>query len=256
MNAGPVSTVTPVIPVMRRMLIASAILVLSLSFFLFLFPTRTETLFAWTIAVPLTAAVLGGSYLASAAMTFVASREEVWARARVAVPGVILFTILTTIVTFIHIDKFHLGAANWFTRFVTRVWILVYILDPIAFSYAFVRQSRLRRVDPPRLDPLPAWYRGALAGVGGVMLIIGAAMLLAPAAIIPRWPWELTPLTSRAIGAWGVGIGFVALHAVWENDWTRLRGMVISLALLGVIQLINLLRFPDALDWSTTAAML
>lgn len=248
--------VTSILAGMRRMLFASTVLVLLISFFLFLFPTRTETLFAWTIGVPLTAAFLGANYLASAFMTLLAARETVWARARVAVPGVILFTLLTTIVTFIHLDKFHLDSPGLFTRFVTWVWIAVYVLDPIFFTYAFVRQMRQPQVDPPRAAVLPGWYRLALLVVGAPMLLVGAVMLLAPAAVIGRWPWELTPLTAQAIGAWGVGIGFVVVHSAWENDWSRLRGMVVALALVGALQLVNLLRFSQAVEWGGATAIL
>ncbi|WP_374687563.1 hypothetical protein [Promineifilum sp.] len=255
MTTGAVTDATRLLPVMRRMLYASTILVISISFFLFLFPARTETLFAWTINPPLTAAVLGASYLASAPMTYLAARETVWARARVAVPGVILFTALTTLATFIHLDRFHLDAPNLFTRFVTWVWLLVYILDPIFFSYALFRQTRPPQVDPPRLAPLATWYRLALVALGAPMLLFGALMFIAPARAIPLWPWELTPLTCRAVGAWSVGIGFVILHAAWENDGARLRGAAVALCLLGLLQLFNLVRFAGTLDWGRTSAI-
>lgn len=255
MSNGAVANATRLLPVMRRMLYASTILVIAISFFLFLFPARTETLFAWTINPPLTAAVLGANYLASAPLTYLAAREQLWARARVAVPGVLLFTALTTLATFIHIDRFHFDSPNLFTRFVTWVWIIVYVLDPLFFSYALFRQMRLPQVDPPRLAPLATWYRLALVLLGAPMLLLGALMVVAPARAIPLWPWELTPLTCRAIGAWSVGIGFVLLHAVWENDGARLRGAAIALCLLGLLQLVNLVRFAGTPDWSRTSAI-
>jgi hypothetical protein len=70
-----------------------------------------------------------------------------------------------------------------------------------------------------------------------------------------RSPWELTGLTSRAIGAWAVGIGTIAAHAAWENDWWRLRPMMLSYTLLGVLQLSSVLRYRTDLDWSRAAAM-
>ena len=65
----------------------------------------------------------------------------------------------------------------------------------------------------------------------------------------------LSPLTARAIGAWGVGIGVLAFQAAWENDWTRLNHFALSYALYGILQIINLLRYPTTLDWSRFSAV-
>lgn len=248
--------VTPTLPLTRVMLYISTVLVLAISLFLFLFPSRTETLFSWTINPPLTAAFLGASYLVSAPLTFFSARETAWARARIAVPGVLLFTVLTTITTFIHLDRFHLASPNPFTRFVTWVWILVYILDPLLLGLALIMQLRLPRVDPPRDAPLPPWYRLLLAVLGLPMFLLGIIMMISPGAIIPSWPWELTPLTCRAVGAWLAGIGFVLLQAIWENDWSRLRGMTIATASLGILQLFNLARFPATLAWGSPSGII
>jgi hypothetical protein len=82
------------------------------------------------------------------------------------------------------------------------------------------------------------------------MLGVGVALLLAPTALQDGWPWPLTPLTGRAVGAWAVGIGTIAAHAAWENDWWR-RPMMLSYTALGLLQLTAVLRFPTDLDWAT-----
>ena len=86
------------------------------------------------------------------------------------------------------------------------------------------------------------------------MIAIGSAMLLFPTAMMPGWPWRLYTLTSQAIGAWGVGIGVIAIQASWENDWWRLFPFMLSYGLYGALQIINLLRYPAALDWSAYPA--
>jgi hypothetical protein len=57
--------------------------------------------------------------------------------------------------------------------------------------------------------------------------IPGMPLLLAATALLDAWPWALTPLTGRAIGAWAIGIGTIAAHAAWENNWWRLRPMML-----------------------------
>ena len=80
-------------------------------------------------------------------------------------------------------------------------------------------------------------------------------MLLIPDLAIPLWPWKLSALTSQAIGAWGVGIGILVIQASWENDWWRLFPFMASYALYGVLQAINLVRYPATLVWSRFSAV-
>ncbi|HEX3715780.1 MAG TPA: hypothetical protein VHV09_23510, partial [Trebonia sp.] len=57
--------IKPLVPGMRWLLAAAAVLVLLAGFQLFVFTGRTATYFAWTIANPLAAAFLGAGYWAS-----------------------------------------------------------------------------------------------------------------------------------------------------------------------------------------------
>jgi uncharacterized membrane protein YeaQ/YmgE (transglycosylase-associated protein family) len=77
-----------------------------------------------------------------------------------------------------------------------------------------------------------------------------------PEAVAPYWPWSLTPLTGRAIGAWLFAIGFAAATSVWENDLERVRIAFIAYAVIGVLQLIALARFASDLNWSSAGAWL
>ena len=80
-------------------------------------------------------------------------------------------------------------------------------------------------------------------------------MMLFPKVMIPLWPWKLSVLTSQAIGAWGVGIGVIAIQAWWENDWGRLSPFAVSYVLYGALQVINLLRYPAVVAWSRFSAV-
>lgn len=93
---------------MRLILLAASILVLSAGVDLTLLTEQTATSFAWTIQSSITAAFLGAGYLASFLLEFLAYQEKTWANARIAVPSVLTFTILTLITTILHLDKFHL----------------------------------------------------------------------------------------------------------------------------------------------------
>ncbi len=234
----------------RVILYTASFLVLSVGLSLYFLSEKTDIYFSWTINPPLTAAFLGAGYLASFLTEFLSAREKIWAHARIAVPGVLAFTILTSIVTLLHLDRFHFDSPVFITLAGTWVWLAIYISVPIALGILWLLQARQPGIDPARRESLALWIRSILILQASIMFFFGAAMLLIPETIIPLWPWKLSVLTSQAIGAWGVGIGIIALHAVWENDWTRLSPMMMGYVVYGALQAINLLRYPDVLNWS------
>ena len=240
---------------MRRMLLLAGILVVIIGMSAFFLPTRTDVYFAWTIGSPLTAAFLGGSYLAAFVLELLASREKMWANARVAVPAVFLFTALTLVVTLLHLDKFHFDSPHWNTVAGTWTWLFVYLLVPFILGALWLSQSRLGGGDPPRAAPLPGWAGATLSIQGIVMALTGVLLLVAPTAMAAAWAWLLTPLTGRAIGAWGVGIGTAALHTARENDWDRGRAVFAGILVFALLQGINLARFGSEFAWSSAAGV-
>ena len=91
----------------RLILLAASVLVLSGIISLYWLTEQTDRCFAWTIGLPLTAAFLGSGYGAGFLLEYLSSREQVWARARLAVPAVLLFTTLTLMATLLHLEPFH-----------------------------------------------------------------------------------------------------------------------------------------------------
>lgn len=243
------------LPGIRVLLYIASFLVMSVGITLYLFSEKTDVYFSWTLFPPLTAAFLGAGYLSSFVLELLSARENVWARARPAIPGVFVFTFLTLIVTLMHMDRFHFDSPHFITKAGTWVWLGVYVVVPVAMGVLWLVQIRQPGVDPPRKAKLPSWMRAILIVQGVGMLLLGGAMLLVPELMIPLWPWRLYTLTSQAIGAWGVGIGVIVLHASWENDWWRLFPFMVSYTLYGVLQAINLLRYPAAMDWSGFSAV-
>jgi hypothetical protein len=195
---------------MRRMLWVAAGLVLVQGSILLAARDDTARYFSWTIAVPLTAAFLGAGYLAAAVLESLAARQDSWQRARIAVPGVLAFTTLTLVVTLVHLNKFHTGAASVVTRTLTWGWLAIYIGVPPVLAYLWWRQARTVPDVAPAGLRLPPLVRAILGVQGAVMLVFGVALLVAPVQVAKVWPWPLTALTGRAIGAWLVGLGIIA----------------------------------------------
>lgn len=241
---------------MRRLLVVAGTLVLLVGAQLFVLPERTERYFAWTIKLPLTAAFLGAGYLASVPLEWLAAREREWVRVRVAVSGVFAFTVLTLVATLVHLELFHLDARlPLATRAVTWVWIGVYAVVPAVLAVLWLAQRRVLGEDPPRQAPLPAWTRALIGAQAAVMLVLGAILFIDPVGAAPLWPWPLTPLTSRAIGAWALGMGVAAAHSVWENDFLRVRVASASYVVIGLLQLVAVARYPAPLDPGVHSAL-
>jgi hypothetical protein len=129
---GVQAAVRPLAPAMRWLLLVAAVLVFLAGFQLFVLTERTGTYFAWTIANPLAAAFLGASYWASLSIEAVAGRQAAWGHAHIAVPAVLVFTVLTLVATLLHLDKFHFGSSFAIgTQIFTWAWIAIYVLVPL-----------------------------------------------------------------------------------------------------------------------------
>jgi hypothetical protein len=251
MEASLPASVRPQTQGMRWMLLAASILVLAVGVPLFLVPEQTDRYFAWTIASPLTATFLGACYWSAFVLELLGSRERSWAYGRVAVPAVLIFTGLTLVVTLLHLDRFHFTSPALITRLGTWVWLAVYASVPVIMSILLIRQLKVPGADLPRQARLPNWARIVLMIDATIMLVMGVALFVAPLVMAPLWPWELTALTGRAIGAWLLGLGVAAAQTAWENDLGRARIILISAVAFCALQFITLARYPGEIDWSS-----
>jgi hypothetical protein len=208
---------------------------------LLLFPARTDTLFAWTIQPPLTAAFLGAGYTMALVVEILAYRERVWARSRVFFSAILPFTTLTLLATLLHLDRFHFNSPGLAARGTAWAWFLIYVIAPPVMAALLLLQLRVPGGDPPRRAPLPPAFRTVIGTQAALMLGVGALLFLAPGTANTFWPWNLTPLTAQAVAAWLLGLGLALAHATWENDWERIRLALAGAVVAGSLQLLVLL---------------
>jgi hypothetical protein len=239
---------------MQRWFLIDSLLVFITGIQLFVLTGYTDQFFAWTISHPLTAAFLGAAYWASLPLVYLSSRQKEWARARVAVFGVLIFTVLMLAATLIHLDRFHLFDPGLPARLAAWVWLAVYVVVPPALVVLPVLQMRVPGGDPVRQAPLPGGFRAVLAVQSLVLLLVGVILFILPSA--PVWPWQLTPLTGRAVAAWLVGIGAITAHVCWENDWGRVHAAMIAVTWLGLLELLAVVRYPALVAWNTPHAVI
>lgn len=203
---------------LRLMLVFTSVLVAIAGVQLYVLTEQTARYFAWTVGPPLTAAFLGAAYWASGLLELLAARERLWARARVAVPAVLTFTVLTLLATLLHRDRFHFAAPAALTRAAAWAWLAIYVAVPLLLGALLLRQFRAPGETPRRERPLPTGILVALAVQAGTLLGFGLTLFVAPEATATLWPWALTPLTGRAVGAWLLGLGVAAAQACAEDD--------------------------------------
>ena len=169
---------------------------------LYLFPGRTEELWAWTIEPTMTPMFMGGGYLAGAWFFARVATARAGHQALAGLVGTSLFATMLLGATILDWDRFnHDHVSFW-------AWLGLYVATPPLLPWLWARN---RRTDPrvPSADEalVPVTVRMALTVAGTVTLLFALVMFVWPSAVIERWPWALSPLTARVLA------GFVAFPA-------------------------------------------
>ncbi|HEX5159840.1 MAG TPA: hypothetical protein VFW17_21710 [Ktedonobacterales bacterium] len=235
---------------MRWLFRSVSALALITGFSLYVLSERTDHFFSWTILPPITAAFFGACFWTAAIIAFLASRQHVWIRARIAGPVILSFTVLTLIATLLHLEKFHLFSSDMVARGAAWAWMILYVVVPPVTLVLLPLQLRTPGHDPARSRPLFRWLRVTLGIQAGVLVAVGLVLFLAPQTAT-FWPWKLTPLTAQVTGGWLLAVGGAAAQTVWENDWSRVAIALISYTALGALQLVALARYVSQIQWSS-----
>ncbi|KRF41625.1 hypothetical protein [Terrabacter sp. Soil810] len=199
------------------------------------FPADTGRLFAWTIRPTLTPMVLASAYLGGAWFFVRVTRERRWARVGAGLLSVTLFATLLGVATVIHWDRFNHGhVAFW-------LWATLYLVAPFLVLAAWVANTQVAATPRPDELRLRPGARVVVAAGGGLALAQGLLMFAFPSLVIPVWPWLLTPLTCRVVGA-VFCLGSAGLVVLRDSRWVRLRLMVevevvmLTLILVGAVR--------------------
>ena len=212
---------------------------------LYLLPQRSGELFAWPIKPPMTAMMLGAAYLGGVYFFTRAALARQWHTIKAGFLPVTLFASLLGIATLLHWDKFTHEHISFFT------WTALYFTTPfLVFGTWFFN----RRTDPHMLDStdvaLPDWIRWLLGVIGAITLMISLLLFVFPQLMIGEWPWTLTPLTARVMGALFALPGLVGLGIATDRRWSAariiLQAQAFSIGLILIAALFSWSEFDPA----------
>ena len=222
---------------------------------LFILSEQTETYFAWTFASALSAAFMGAGYWSAIPHAYTGARAKGWEYVRSSMPAALTATTLLTLATFMHLDQFHFDSPLFITRFVTWVWMAIYIFVPPILAIAWIIQSRLPGAHVKGQYPLPSWIRVGFVVLSAFALLSSAGLFLAPQAMAALWPWTVSPLAARAISSWLGAFGVACATLVFENDIKFGAGTCSSLLAFCILELIVVARYASAIDWGKPLAI-
>lgn len=183
---------------------------------LFLFPTRTPALWAWTIRPRMSAITMGAGYLGGVWFFWRVAR----ARHSLEVAGGLLAaTVFTTFLgaaTVIHWDKFNHSHVSFWT------WAFLYFVAPPFLLVLFLanRSEAQYGVAGPLM---PLWLSRLIGGIGTALLVAAGVWFADPARFEEHTPWALTPLSSRSVASFVAFTGALLAWALVDRRYLAMR---------------------------------
>ena len=206
-------------------------------------PTDTKRLFAWQIASSMSAMVLGSVYLGGAYFFVRVVRASQWHTVAGGFVPVGTFASLMGVTTILHWQRFlHGNVAFW-------LWVGLYFTTPLLVFMVFWRNQREYDSRSDASGRIGSVAAGAFLLVGVTSMATCLFLYLFPGRAAAVWPWRLTPLTARMLGAI-FALGVAGVGAWWERRWSAMRILLQVAGLMLVLILIAAARAHAEFDSS------
>jgi hypothetical protein len=245
-DQNPLEAATDRVLGVTRLLAAIIVPVLLTAFImLYLFPNESGRLFAWPIKPPMSAMLLGATYLGGAYYFTRVFLARQWHTVRLGLIPVTVFAGIMGIATVLHWDKFTHGHISF------MAWTFLYFTLPFIIPVVWYFNQRANQGQPlPAEARFSTSLRLATGGVGVLMLVSSAILLIFPQLMIPIWPWTLSPLTARAMAAMFALPGLVSLGVAVDGRWSSASILFQAQALSILFFLIAIVLERDEIQWS------
>jgi hypothetical protein len=217
---------------------AVAALALWVGIWCYFVPERSEMAIPWGVST-LCSTFFGSMYLSGATFTGTSMAARRWVDVRLVMPMIAMWTGGLTIVSLFYLPLFD------FTRTQVWVWFGAYILYPlIALGLLWMRR-RESNVHPTEEPALPEWAKRYLRVQGGLLVLLGLSLLVAPQGMKVLWPWQagklMLQLYSVPLLTYGIGSFLFAR----QHTWSEIRLGLVSIGVFTGAELAaTLFHFP------------
>ena len=214
------------------------------------------TWFSWTIASPMTAALLGAGLIGAGPLLLHCITRALWEEIRVGVLAVASVLTLMTVVTIGNIGQTGLTSGS----IMDPEFLLgaAWLLGVGGLTFGTLAALCLQLFEPglplARIAPLPRWTRPLIALEGTGLAGLGFGLLARPRFWAEQVPWRMNAIDARMIGAWCLALGVALLAALVEDDLVRVQGGLLGITGIGGLALLALAVRHRQVDWSGWAA--
>lgn len=184
----------------------------------YLTPARIDKAIPWLVP-PLHARFLGSMYLSGAVLMLGGMLARRWSQARVINHMIYIWTGMLFVVSL-----FYWGEFDW-TRTQVWFWWFAYLVYPlIALGLAW----KYRHEPAETGASLPRWAVFYLRLQAGAVIALALALLLFPQAMIPLWPWKITPLLAQIYASPFLSYGIASWMIASRPTWTEARAPLVG----------------------------
>lgn len=204
---------------------------------LYFFPDQTGERFAWPVKPPLTAMLMAAAYAGGVYFFSWVVAARRWLSVKQGFLPVITFATILGVATILHWNKFTHGHIAFI------LWAGLYFSTPFLVFGAWLHNRKVETPDQRQAGSiLPIGWRLFFGLQAASTLLPAVVLFLAPSLVIPVWPWQLTPLTARVMGAMFAIPGVLGIEIVLDPRWEASRRLLEAQFISFFLILVALLR--------------
>jgi hypothetical protein len=207
-----------VLPMTRWLAIFIVPFLVVAAILLYVWPNDTSRTFAWAIKPTMTSMMLAAAYMGGIYFFVQVIRARLWHTIKVGFLPVTAFATLLGIATVLHWDKFNHNHISFYA------WAGLYFTTPFLVLAVWLINRR-HEIHQENNDEriIPATARAMIGVIGGITLLISLFLFLSPQTMVTIWPWSLTLLTARVVGAMFALPALVGIGIALERRWSAAR---------------------------------
>jgi hypothetical protein len=210
----------------RAFFVVIAVAALFVAYLGLVAPAKMDRSFTWAVLPPLHAGFVGMLYLFGGAFMVGCVLARRRAQVTAALPAIALFTSLLLLATVLNSEAFDFDLAPvW-------IWTLSYTIYPaIALTLAWRGRARADATATAGIRDLPPWARTFLRAQAVAFALVGAALLIAPSAMVDAWPWPISAGLAQFYGGPFLAYAACSWHYGGADAWADLAAIVPAMLL-------------------------